>query len=117
MEPGTLQPDFDRIRRARHEGRTPERLSARYQVEARLARQLSQSSRAERSYLYADLYRQLFADVPDHPWHGASTALRAGRIQAQAASLLEAMPSRIRTALALQPIMVNVAGVNLVGTK
>ena len=89
MEPGTLRPDFDRIRRARHEGRTPERLSAHYQVEARLARQLSQSSRAERSSLYADLYRQLFADVPDHPQHGASTVLRTGRIQAQAANLLK----------------------------
>lgn len=89
MGPGTLRPDFDRIRRARHEERTPERLSARYQVEARLARQLAQSSRTDRSHLYADLYRQLFADVPDHPQHGASTALRAGRIAAQAASLLK----------------------------
>ena len=89
MEPGTLRPDFDRIRRARNEERTPERLSAHYKVEARLARQLAQSSRAERSHLYSNLYRQLFAHVLGHPQHGASTALRAGRIQTQAASLLK----------------------------
>jgi len=78
-----VRPDFERIRAARNESRSAERLEAHFAVEARLAKQLAGSTRAERSTLYSDVYRQLFASVVDHPQHRGGTALRQDRIRRQ----------------------------------
>jgi len=84
-----LRPDADRIRKARGETRSPDRLLAHFEVEVRLARQLAQSSREQRSMLYSDVYRQLFEKVEDHPQHRGSSENRLKRIQSQSASLLK----------------------------
>ena len=82
-----LRPDFERIRNARGETRSAERLLAHYEIESRLAAELAQSSREQRSRLYSDVYRQLFEAVPDHPQHRGDRAVRLDRIRAQAAWL------------------------------
>ncbi len=82
-----IRPDFERIRLARGETRSAERLAAHFEVETRLAGQLAGSERQERSRLYADVYRQLFEAVPDHPQHRPDRAIRQDRIRAQAAWL------------------------------
>src|SRR5947208_98741 len=47
--------------------RTLERLRHHYRVESELASRLRSSSREERRALFAQLYDELFARVPDHP--------------------------------------------------
>ena len=54
-----LQPSRD--------GRSPERLYSHYAVEKRLADELRSSTREQRSAIYARMYDELFAQVPDHP--------------------------------------------------
>jgi SAM-dependent methyltransferase len=82
-----MRPNFERIRRARGETRSAERLKHHFAVEAALARRLLESDRSERSHLYADVYRQLFESVPDHPQHRGDQAIRLDRIEAQVAML------------------------------
>lgn len=47
--------------------RSLERLRAHYDVESALADRLRNASRAERPAIYARMYEELFAKVPDHP--------------------------------------------------
>ena len=47
--------------------RTPEQLRNHYEVERELAKRLLNSSRNERTTLFATLYKELFERVPDHP--------------------------------------------------
>ncbi|MGH7803505.1 MAG: class I SAM-dependent methyltransferase [Candidatus Binatia bacterium] len=47
--------------------RTPEQLRNHYEVERRLADTLRRAPRAERPGIYARMYTELFAKVPDHP--------------------------------------------------
>jgi SAM-dependent methyltransferase len=82
-----LRPDFERLRSAKNEPRSAERLAAHYAVEVRLARQLAGADREVRSTLYADVYRELFASVEDHPQNRAKTGVRQDRIRAQVAFL------------------------------
>lgn len=78
-----VRPDFDRIRAARNETRSAERLAAHFDVESCLARQLAASRKQDRSTLYSDVYRQLFASVEDHPQHRGSTSVRQDRLRMQ----------------------------------
>lgn len=68
------------IPRKREERRTPERLRAHYLVERALADRIRRArSFEERQAIFAGMYEELFAQVPDHPRliaKGASTALR-----------------------------------------
>lgn len=49
------------------ETRTPERLREHYEIERELSDRLRESSEAERTSLYTEVYEELFARVPDHP--------------------------------------------------
>lgn len=82
-----LRPDFERVRKARGETRSADRLRYHFEVELGLARELAQSSRADRAHLYSDVYRRLFDTVPDHPQHRGQRANWQQRIQAQATML------------------------------
>ena len=68
------------IPRQREERRTPERLRAHYLVERALADRLRRARTfEERQAIFAGMYEELFAQVPDHPRlaaKGASTSLR-----------------------------------------
>ncbi len=83
----SLRPDFERIRKARREARSAERLSAHFEVERSLASRLAASKPEERTSLYANLYRQLFESVPDHPQHTGGRSGRAEQIRGQLAML------------------------------
>ena len=78
-----LRPDFDRVRIAKNEPRTAERLAVHFDIERRLAGQLAASNKQERSVLYSTLYQQLFASVDDHPQHRSNTKSRQDRIRSQ----------------------------------
>lgn len=54
-------------RMASESHRTPDRLRLHYEVERELAARLRKSTRTERTALFATLYGELFARVPDHP--------------------------------------------------
>jgi SAM-dependent methyltransferase len=56
-----------RFKRAIADGRSPERVWAHYETEKRLADELRASSRSERGKIYSHMYRELFAEIPDHP--------------------------------------------------
>jgi SAM-dependent methyltransferase len=47
--------------------RSPERLRHHFEVERDLANRLRESTREERTTLFANLYNELFERVPDHP--------------------------------------------------
>jgi len=49
------------------ETRTIDRLREHYETEKLLAKKLRNSTEQQRKYLYATLYDELFASVPDHP--------------------------------------------------
>jgi SAM-dependent methyltransferase len=66
MGTAKLKTDYKAIRRV-GDSRGPERLIAHYELERRLADRLRASSRDERAELYAVLYAELFASLPDHP--------------------------------------------------
>ncbi len=76
---------------------TPSRsLAARrhhYEVERELAARLRHSTRAERTALFASLYDELFARVPDHPrlTRQGSAAARARGVRAQMRLLLPSL--------------------------
>lgn len=82
-----LRPDFERLRAWRGETRTGDRLAAHFAVERRLAARLAASGPNERSSLYAEVYRELFASVSDHPQHSGDRAMRLDRIAGQVAWL------------------------------
>jgi ubiquinone/menaquinone biosynthesis C-methylase UbiE len=86
-----LRPDFEQIRAARHETRSAERLRAHFEVESKLAKELSGSTQEQRSALYSNVYRQLFENVPDHPQHRGDRTVRLERIQTQKAMLLKTL--------------------------
>lgn len=79
-----LRPDFDRVRNAKNEQRTAERLAVHFGIERMLAGQLAASNKQERSMLYSTLYQQLFANVDDHPQHRSNAKSRQDRIRSQA---------------------------------
>jgi|EndMetStandDraft_2_1072991.scaffolds.fasta_scaffold121823_1 SAM-dependent methyltransferase len=62
-----LKADYKRIQRHFGDSRKPERVIAHYELERRLADRLRASSRHERANLYAAVYTELFASLPDHP--------------------------------------------------
>jgi SAM-dependent methyltransferase len=49
------------------EHRTPEQIREHYEIEVELANKLRSASKQERSYLYSDLYNELYRRVPLHP--------------------------------------------------
>lgn len=68
------------IPRKRAESRTPERLRAHYLVERRIADRIRQARGAgERQAIFATMYEELFAQVPDHPRLAAKGAATASR--------------------------------------
>jgi predicted TPR repeat methyltransferase len=62
-----LKPDYVAIQRGRKDTRPPERLIAHYELERRLADRLRVACRDERSWLYTEVYSELFNSLPDHP--------------------------------------------------
>ena len=87
MEPAAFRPDVERLRYANNEVRSPERLRAHYEIEARLAARLRASHPDERSLLYSELYSELFARLPDHPQHRIDPAKRQRNTANQVAFL------------------------------
>ena len=75
-----LKADYKRIQRHFGDSRKPERLIAHYELERRLADRLRASSRHERANLYAVLYTELFASLPDHPQNTKKADSGAARI-------------------------------------
>lgn len=55
------------IKRPKDQHRTVAQLKEHYEIEKELATRLRESSREERSSLYASLYNELFRRVPHHP--------------------------------------------------
>ena len=55
------------LRIPKNEKKTPHQLIEHYLIEKRLANQLREATKSERSYLYSSLYDELFKQVPDHP--------------------------------------------------
>lgn len=51
----------------RQESRTMDRLKEHYEIEKDLANRLKNSSAEERTYLYTELYNELYRMTPDHP--------------------------------------------------
>jgi SAM-dependent methyltransferase len=94
------------------EQRSPERLRAHYAIEKALADRLRAANKEERKRLYAEVYDELFREVPDHPQHteredpaqrAAGAARRArllSRFLTPASTFLEVGPGDL--ALALQ---------------
>jgi SAM-dependent methyltransferase len=68
------------IQRKRAESRTPDRLRAHYLVERRIADRIRGARSAEeRQAIFATMYDELFAQVPDHPRLAAKGAATASR--------------------------------------
>jgi SAM-dependent methyltransferase len=64
-----LRPDFLRRQRALGDDRTADRVRAHYALERELSDRLRRASRTARSLVYSEVYRELFASLPDHPQH------------------------------------------------
>lgn len=62
-----LRSDYEWLRVARREKRSLERLTAHYELERNLARELMASTHEQRSKLYGAVYDRLFQQLPDHP--------------------------------------------------
>jgi SAM-dependent methyltransferase len=72
------------------EGRSAERLRAHYLVERELADRLRGAGAEERAMLYAEVYEELYARVPDHPQLTAKVApAQRTREAARQARILE----------------------------
>jgi SAM-dependent methyltransferase len=78
-----LRPDFAKIQRRLSETRTPERLVAHYALERKLSDRLRRASREARRTVYTEVYSELVASLPDHPYHCASRASAVERLDAQ----------------------------------
>jgi SAM-dependent methyltransferase len=66
------RPDFQRLRRINREMRPLKRLAVHYALEKELAGRLRGAPREHRSMIYAAVYGELFASLPDHPQHRGS---------------------------------------------
>ena len=71
-----FRPDFERLRAANREIRSPDRLRAHYELEYQLASRLRSSRSDQRGSLYTELYSELFERLPDHPQHRVDLAHR-----------------------------------------
>lgn len=81
------------IPRKREERRTPERLRAHYMVERRIAdRVRAARTPEERRAIFATMYDELFAQVPDHPRIAAKGAASASRDRDLAWSMAQLRP-------------------------
>ena len=61
------RPDFEAIRRLSEDTRSPERIEVHYRLERALADRLRSAPAHERTRVYAKVYEELFASLPDHP--------------------------------------------------
>lgn len=93
---GTPKSGFRDFVRPPGERRSPQRLAAHYEVEARLRRRLLAASRSERARVYSEVYSELFASVPDHPQHTADRSGRSRRVLAQTSMLLRLLKGERR---------------------
>ena len=82
-----LRPDAERLRAINREVRSPDRLRAHYEIERELAERLRASQPEERGSLYAEVYNELFARLPDHPQHRADPEKRRRSTAMQVAFL------------------------------
>ena len=62
-----LRPDFHRRRNFLGDHRSVDRILTHYELERKLSDQLRSASRATRPRVYTEVYRELFASLPDHP--------------------------------------------------
>ncbi len=71
MTPTTepIKANWREIAMASREDRSVARLSAHYEIERELVERFARADRAERSALYATVYDELYARLPDHPQH------------------------------------------------
>lgn len=69
-----VRPDFLEIKRRRGDERRLERIRAHYLLERQLAARLRNAPKAQRARVYSQVYAELFASLPDHPQHAASTS-------------------------------------------
>jgi SAM-dependent methyltransferase len=76
--------------------RSIERLRYHYEVEKELAARLLHAPEHTRASLYAPLYQELFARVPDHPQlqQLENSALRARKVQKEATLLERLLPAQ-----------------------
>lgn len=70
----SLRPDYRETQNRRDDHRSADRLRAHYLLERELAARLLNSSSAERSSIYTEVYAKLFRSLPDHPQHTAQRA-------------------------------------------
>ena len=62
-----LRPDFRRRQHSLGDDRPADRVLAHYVLERGLSDRLRSASREDRSLVYTEVYRELFASLPDHP--------------------------------------------------
>lgn len=62
-----IRPDFASRQRQMADDRSPDRVLAHYRLERKLANRLRSATRGARLTLYAQIYKELFASLPDHP--------------------------------------------------
>ncbi len=79
---------MEKLRSARGEHRSVQRLQAHFEIEQRLAARLASSSRDQRLVLYGTVYGELFESVPDHPQRNVSDDIRSRRLKQQTEFLI-----------------------------
>ena len=62
-----IRPDFASHQRLMADDRTPDRVLEHYRLERKLADRLRSADREARLALYAEIYKELFASLSDHP--------------------------------------------------
>jgi SAM-dependent methyltransferase len=77
VEGAKLKRTVPRLRREPPPGRTAEQLRNHYEVEKAIALRLRDATREERKAIYASMYDELLAKVPDHPRLGAAASAEA----------------------------------------
>lgn len=62
-----IRPDFASRQRQMADDRSPDRVLEHYRLERKLANRLRSATRGARLALYTEIYKELFASLPDHP--------------------------------------------------
>jgi ubiquinone/menaquinone biosynthesis C-methylase UbiE len=79
----TFRKGYRRILAVDRDPRSPERITAHYELERELAARLRNARKTERPAVYGHVYSELFARIADHPQHTASRDVNSARLRSQ----------------------------------
>src|SRR4051794_11318244 len=85
-----LRPDFLKRQRALRDDRSIDRVLAHYLLERKLSDRLRRSSGEARHSVYTDVYKELFALLPDHPQR--MIPQRAARVDSELCRITRRLP-------------------------